>query len=100
MWLDFASVKVLCLNLGFLDCSKGFIMLSWEWLTAVLRHAGLPEQLVHGISSLMHRHTSYMCFRGNVYSPVTLLVGYSQSAGVAHVWGFCDDGILDRTLQS
>ncbi len=106
----------------FLDYSKGFNMLSWEWLTAVLRHAGLPEQLVHGISSLMHRHTSYLCFSGNVHSPVTFLAGYSQghplsvfvyllgvdpflhqascNSGVAHVWGFCDDWILDVTLQS
>eukprot|EP00959_Pyramimonas_sp_CCMP1952_P121277 2535983-Pyramimonas_sp.AAC.1 len=47
-------------DLLFLDCTKGFNALSWEWAQAVFQQARVPPALAHGIFQLMHNHTAYL----------------------------------------
>ena len=62
----------------FTDCSKGFNLLSWARVTAVLMAAGLPGALVIGIAKLMHMHLACLCFDGIVFDAAVFLSGCSQ----------------------
>jgi len=100
----------------FLDCSKGFNLMSWEWMWAVLTKAGVPSFLIRGMERLLQSHVAYLVLRNRVFQPVGYKAGLSQGNplsvflyilavdpflraaaiidGVRHVWGFCDDWTL------
>ena len=104
----------------FTDCSKGFNLLSWEWVLLVLTAAGLPFARIRGIGFMMHTHLTYLSFDGRVFDCAELFSRYSQGhplsvylyilavdpflraaaaqTSVRKVWGFCDDWILSLAM--
>ena len=59
----------------FLDCSKGFNMLSWEWVRKFLQAASLNPMLIEGIERLMHQHVAYLSMSGYIFEGVTFCAG-------------------------
>ena len=105
----------------FLDCSKGFNMLSWEWVERVLQKGGLPQSLINAMSSLTCRHVAFLSLCGRVFDGVVFRAGYSQGNplsvwiyilaidpflraaakldGVHAVFGFCDDWTISAACM-
>ncbi len=97
----------------FMDCQKGFNMLSHSWILRVLQRARLPASLIRSISRLMLCVVSFLVFAGIVYRGVNMLSGLRQGGplsallfviacaaflhalvlktGILHVFGFADD---------
>ncbi|CAK0877442.1 unnamed protein product [Prorocentrum cordatum] len=73
-----AAATRLRLSWFFFGCSKGFIMLSWEWVSAALGHVGLPALLLPGVQRLVHARRAFLTRSGDVLPLVSFFAGYSQ----------------------
>ena len=97
----------------FLDCTKGYNLLSHSWVRRVFTAARLPAGLIRSIVRLTQTLYAYLAFAGILFPVANFLCGLKQGGplsciifviccaaflkeaslldGVSHVLGFCDD---------